>query len=87
MDPILCETDRLIIRAFTQEDLSDIHRILDQTFGDGSNIDDAAAQRERSSWVQWQTLNHEWFPRMYQPPYGDRAVVLKATDTLIGHTQ
>ncbi len=81
--PIL-ETQRLLIRPFIMEDLPAIHRILDLTFGDGSKIDDAAALRERSSWLHWSMLNQEWFPKMHQPPYGDRAIVLKATSAVIG---
>lgn len=84
MNPILTTTDRLIIRSFTREDVPAIHRIMDLTFGDGSKIGDAAALEERRSWVEWQILNHEWFERMFQPFYGDRAVELKATGELIG---
>jgi ribosomal-protein-alanine N-acetyltransferase len=78
------ETDRLVIRPFSMDDLSPIHRILDQTFGDGSKIDDSAALAERRSWLQWQILNQEWLPKLHQPPYGDRAIVLKAGGELIG---
>jgi RimJ/RimL family protein N-acetyltransferase len=33
---------------------------------------------------QWSILNQEWLPRLQQPPYGDRALILKATRELIG---
>jgi hypothetical protein len=46
------ETDRLIIRSFIPEDLPVIHRILDQTFGDGNKVDDESALQERHSWLQ-----------------------------------
>ncbi len=78
------ETPRLIIRPFIPEDLQTIHRILDLTFGDGSRIDDPAALAERRSWLEWSILSQEWFPKLHQPPYGERAVVLKATGGLIG---
>jgi [ribosomal protein S5]-alanine N-acetyltransferase len=81
---ILLETPRLLIRSFTPADAPAIHRILDQAFGDGTLIGDPAALQERRAWVQWSMLSHEWFPKLHQPPYGDRAIVLKATDTLIG---
>lgn len=84
MSATILETQRLIIRPFVMEDLPVIHRILDQTFGDGSKIKDEAALEERRSWVQWSILSQEWLPKMYQPPYGDRAIVLKATGALIG---
>jgi [ribosomal protein S5]-alanine N-acetyltransferase len=78
------ETERLLIRPFTLDDLPVIHRILDQTFGDGSKVNDKTALAERQSWLQWSILNQEWLPKLHQPPYGDRAIVLKATAALIG---
>jgi RimJ/RimL family protein N-acetyltransferase len=68
----------LIIRAFETVDLETVQRILEQTFGDG------VALSERQAWLQWSQLNDEWFPKMYQTPYGDRAIVLKATSEVIG---
>lgn len=84
MEPRLTETSRLAIRSFLPEDVPTIHRILDQTFGDGTLADNPEALEERRRWVQWSMLNHEWFPAIHQPPYGDRAIVLKATNELIG---
>jgi len=46
------DTKRLIIRRFEPRDLPAIHRILDQTFGDGARVDEAGALRERESWLQ-----------------------------------
>ena len=84
MSPFILETSRLLIRAFEPEDLPVVHRILDQTFGDGSKVADEAALHERRSWLEWSRLSAEWLPKMFQPPYGDRAVVLKAGQTVIG---
>lgn len=84
MNSILVTTDRLIIRSFTMDDVPAIHRIMELTFGDGSQVNDAIALQERRSWVEWQILNHAWFAKMFQPFYGDRAIELKATGTLIG---
>ncbi len=72
------ETARLIVRAFETADLAVIHGILEQTFNDG------VALSERAAWLHWSQLNDEWFPRMHQTPYGDRAIVLKATGEVIG---
>ena len=77
-------TDRLIIRSFIPEDLPVIHRILDQTFGAGDKVGKEAALQERRSWLQWSILNQEWFPKLHQPPFGDRAIILKSTGELIG---
>ena len=84
MTPFILETSRLTIRAFQPDDLHAIHRILDLTFGDGSKIADEAALNERRSWLEWSRLSAEWLPKMFQPPYGDRAVVLKSTNEVIG---
>ncbi len=84
MAPFILETSRLIIRAFQPDDLHAIHRILDQTLGDGSKIAEEEALSERRSWLEWSRLSAEWLPKMFQPPYGDRAVVLKRTDEVIG---
>jgi RimJ/RimL family protein N-acetyltransferase len=78
------ETTRLIVRAFEPVDLAAIQRILEQTFGDGSLMDDAAAVQERRAWLQWSQLNDEWFPKMHQTPYGDRAIMLKSSGDVIG---
>jgi RimJ/RimL family protein N-acetyltransferase len=82
MEPL--QTARLLIRAFVPEDLPVVHRILDQTFGDGTKVDDPDALRERQAWVGWSILNDEWMGRIYQMPYGDRAIVLRATGVPIG---
>ena len=78
------ETERLVIRAFLPADLQTIHRILDQTFSDGRKVYEPQALLERQSWLQWSSLNQEWLPRLHQPPYGDRAITLKATGAVIG---
>ena len=78
------ETNRLVIRSFRADDLRVIHRILDQTFGDGSKVDDKIALQKRQSWLRWSILNQEWLPKLHQPPYGDRAIILRVTGELIG---
>jgi ribosomal-protein-alanine N-acetyltransferase len=82
-EPVL-ETPRLLIRGFMRADLPAVHRILCEAFGESERIADPAALAERSAWLEWSMLAHEWLPRMHQPPYGDRAIVLKLTGELIG---
>ena len=84
MSQNILETPRLLIRSFFLEDLPAIHRILEQTFGAGDKGTEDSALQERRSWLQWSILNQEWFPKLHQPPYGDRAVVLNKTGKLIG---
>jgi hypothetical protein len=78
------ETYRLLIRSYILEDLPIIHRIVDQTFGAGDKVNDEAALQEGRSWLQWSIRNQKGFPKLGQPPYGDKAIVLKATGELIG---
>lgn len=75
------ETSRLIIRPFVLDDLQAIHQILDvELEPEYSRI----SLEERAQWLQWSVLNYEALAKLYQPPYGDRAVVLKNTGQLIG---
>ena len=71
MSSLSLETKRLIIRCFEPDELPVIHRILDQTFGDGSLVDDPAALRERRSWLEWSVLNEKWLARTPcpEPPW------------------
>jgi RimJ/RimL family protein N-acetyltransferase len=78
------ETERLILRTFEPADLPAIHQILNQAFPDGARADDAEEMLERESWLRWSILSQKWLPRLHQPPYGDRAIALKATGALIG---
>jgi RimJ/RimL family protein N-acetyltransferase len=84
MSSTILATPRLLIRPFIPGDLRELHRILDVCFGDGSQTDDPAALRERDSYLQWSALSQEWFPKLHQPPYGERAVELKDGGALIG---
>ncbi len=73
------QTDRLTIRPFRMDDLDQIHHILD--------IDlkwEALSLPEREEWLRWAVLNEFQLARLYQPPYGDRAVTIRDTDTIIG---
>lgn len=74
--PVL-ETPRLQIRPLLMDDLEIIYLILNACFG-------AAPLAERRAWLGWSVRNHTALANLGQPPYGDRAMVLKATNTLIG---
>jgi hypothetical protein len=79
------DTPRLIIRPFVMDDLPALHQLLDVELADADFGSDAAAGlQERAEWLQWTVLNYEQLARLHQPPYGDRAIVLKATGRLIG---
>ena len=79
------ETPRLLIRPFVRDDLAAIHQILDVELGEvdmGSEGAQTLSKRQR--WLEWAVMNYEALARLYQPPYGDRAVVLRQTGQLIG---
>jgi RimJ/RimL family protein N-acetyltransferase len=79
------ETVRLVIRPFSMDDLPAIHRILDAELHDADFGTEAAKTLdERAQWLQWTILGYEQFAKLHQPPYGERAVVLKQTGQLIG---
>jgi RimJ/RimL family protein N-acetyltransferase len=78
------ESERLRIRPFHEEDLEWIHSILNDGFGRDPQRNEPEALAERLSWLRWQIASYEWLAKMHQPPYGDRAIVLKHNNELIG---
>jgi len=66
------ETDRLIIRPLALEDFDPIHAALNSAFGD-------YPVEKRRHWLQWTVMNYDALAGLGQPPYGERAVALKAT--------
>jgi RimJ/RimL family protein N-acetyltransferase len=81
--PIL-ETERLLIRPYELGDLVAAQRLAARCFGDGSAAGDPAAIEAFTSMMQWMTLNTTCLAALDQPPYGDRAVLLKHSGELIG---
>ena len=79
------ETARLIIRPFVMPDLDALHQILDVELSEADfGSEGAQSLDERREWLEWAVLNYDQLAKMYQPPYGDRAIVLKRTGQLIG---
>lgn len=79
------ETARLLIRPFTLDDLDALYQILDVELSNAElGTEGAMARDERRRWLEWSVLNYEQLSKLYQPPYGDRAVVLRTQGTLIG---
>jgi len=82
--PVL-RTARLLIRPFVMEDLQAVHQLLDVELNAADmGTDKMESLAERAEWLQWAALNHSQLAKMYQPPYGDRAIVLQSTNKLIG---
>jgi ribosomal-protein-alanine N-acetyltransferase len=79
------ETARLIIRPFVMEDLPEVHHLLDvELDAEDLRTDKMGSMQERAEWLQWSVLNTRQLAKLKQPPYGDRAIVLKSTGQLIG---
>jgi [ribosomal protein S5]-alanine N-acetyltransferase len=72
---------RVDVRRFAMDDLDAIHRILDVELDGLAGADHLAARRR---WLEWSVLNYDALASLHQPPYGDRAVVLRETGELIG---
>ncbi len=79
------ETRRLVIRPFAMDDLHPMHRLLDVELREAA-LGTVGAQTlpERAEWLQWTILSYTQLAKLYQPPYGERAVVHKHTQQLIG---
>ncbi|GAB4459740.1 MAG: GNAT family N-acetyltransferase [Armatimonadaceae bacterium] len=68
------QTPRLQIRPVRSEDREAIERVFYEVWD----------SEVPANWLTWATLNPEVLAGMYQPPYGERAVVLRETDAVIG---
>lgn len=80
--PVL-ETGRLVIRPFEMGDLHAAHDVLSRAWGEPPE-ERALRLTDREQWLRWSVLNHQVLASLDQPAYGDRAVVLKEGDVLIG---
>ncbi len=82
--PVL-ETSRLMIRPFVMKDLEAAHQLFDIEL----NAEEMGAEKmtslaERAEWLEWAARNPRQLALLNQPPYGDRAILLKSTQRLIG---
>jgi RimJ/RimL family protein N-acetyltransferase len=74
------ETDRLIIRAFTSAEGESYSRLLDAAFGSDAY---GSADAKRIMF-EYQVAADAALDLLHQPPYGDRAIVLRTTREVIG---
>jgi [ribosomal protein S5]-alanine N-acetyltransferase len=82
--PVLA-TERLSIRPLTLKDLDDVHHLLDVELTDADTGTQGAATREqRRDWLQWTVLGYAQLAWLYQPPYGERAIILEDSGALVG---
>jgi RimJ/RimL family protein N-acetyltransferase len=66
-------------------DLADVHRLFDlELRADDLHTDTTGTMKQRAEWLQWAVLNYGQLAKLNQPPYGDRAMVLKHGGSLVG---
>jgi ribosomal-protein-alanine N-acetyltransferase len=75
------ETPRLIIQPLQYKDLDAVYNLLDF---DLNTDEQRIEKKERAKWLEWTVMNYTQLANLDQPPYGDRAIILRATNTLIG---
>jgi len=81
--PVL-ESERLRIRPFRNTDLPHLFQIK-QNIGWVDAAKTAEQQLlDEANYLEWAVRNERQLAQLGQPPYGDRAVLLKENDQLIG---
>jgi RimJ/RimL family protein N-acetyltransferase len=77
------QTDRLIVRPFVMDDLAAAHSVLCRAWAVPAE-EQAEQLPRRERWLRWLVASYEELAHLRQPPYGDRAVVLRENGHLIG---
>ena len=73
------QSDRLVVRDLTAEDLDAVHAVLD--------LDlrwEERSRADRARWLSWTIADYEQRVLLRQPPYGDYGVELVETGQLVG---
>src|SRR4051794_11765774 len=79
------EGTRLLVRPFVMDDLDAVHELLDVQLGEADvGTEGMLTRSEREHWLQWSVLNEQQLAYMKLPPYGDRAIVDKHTEAILG---
>lgn len=81
--PVL-RTVRLRIRPFVPADLDAVHRIQDIEFSFVGGEEGPLSREQRQAYLVWAAANHTQLGNLYQPPFGDKAMVLAETGEVIG---
>jgi RimJ/RimL family protein N-acetyltransferase len=76
-------TARLIIRPFVWSDLDAVDQVLSDAW-QVPLIERTQQRRARERWLSWSIANYEALANLFQPPYGDRAVVRMTDERLVG---
>src|SRR5437870_13062133 len=78
------QTERLLIRELDFDDLPAVHQLLDVDLAATDWGEEAGTIGERRRWLESTVLGYEQLAKLRQPPFGDRAIVLKGTGELAG---
>lgn len=77
-------TRRRLVRRLTMADLDSCHRLfLDVGWADAALSESETLDRRRA-WLEWTVRSYDQLLALAQPPYGERAVVLRDTGDFIG---
>jgi [ribosomal protein S5]-alanine N-acetyltransferase len=74
------ETARLLIRPFAREDADAFRRLHDEAFGAGSY----GSEDQVRLLLEYNVVADAAHAALHQPPYEDRAIVLKKENSLVG---
>lgn len=77
------ETDHLLIRRFTLDDLPAVSEVLDGALAEAAGSEPLLVAK-RQAWLEWNVRSYDQLAQLDQPPYGERAIVLRETGALIG---
>lgn len=81
----LLTTERILVRPLVMDDLDAVYQAVDVELNqDCPDGEWPLAYEVRRGWLEWTIRSYGELERLKQPPYGERAVVLKETQALIG---
>jgi RimJ/RimL family protein N-acetyltransferase len=78
------ETQRLRIRPLQLSDLNDCHKLYLDIDWANKEVSAEENLRQRREWLEWTVRNYEQLALLYQPPYGDRAIVHRESGRFVG---
>ena len=78
------KSDRLSIRMLTRDDLRACHELNVEIGWADANATDLENIEQRQRWLDWTIRSYEQLTALYQPPYGERAIVEQDSGRVIG---
>jgi len=77
-------TQRLRVRRLTMADLAACHALYMETGWADPALSDAENHDRRRAWLEWTVRSYDELLALTQPPYGERAVTLRASGEFVG---